>query len=75
MARAKERERVVVAPRTAEEITVTELWSSVLDVEEVSVDDDFFAWCQRHEVRQGELHEDLLAMADIVLLGITPAHP
>jgi len=26
-------------------------------------------------VRQGELHEDLLAMADIVLLGITPAHP
>lgn len=43
LARAKELERTVVAPRTAEEIAVTELWSSVLDVAEVSVDDDFFA--------------------------------
>lgn len=43
MARARELERTVVAPRTAEEIAVTELWSSALDVEDVSVDDDFFA--------------------------------
>lgn len=33
---------------------------------------NLYRWCQRPDARPGELHETLLTMTDIVLLGITP---
>ncbi|MER7900605.1 phosphopantetheine-binding protein, partial [Streptomyces sp. NPDC096046] len=35
-------ERVSVAPRTAEELVIAELWSEVLGVRDIGVQDDFY---------------------------------
>lgn len=34
-----------------------------------------YRWCQRHEVRQGELYEDLMGMTEVVLNGIAASCP